>query len=251
MWAALALFSFAASFPPEEVTRQPLPEPIFLSSPTRIDSTRAGTFEIDLLGGAFIAPPDAGAGFGALELEFRATQRFGFALDLAVGRDLSAQMTSFDGRLSGAYTLLADFARELFVALVGSVRVPFDPPAFKDPRLFTLPLSLGLEGAARIGMVSVRGELDLGGGEAIAELPFRAAITGLIEVGTFGFLGVGVLRDWAAPEPAAVAGEVDLYGAFLGVPFSLGADLSFRPTAPSGSRERSPALITRLSVLLD
>jgi hypothetical protein len=73
----------------------------------------------------------------------------------------------------------------------------------------------------------------------------------LIEVWTFGFLGVGVVRDWSVAEPAAVNGELDLYGAFLDVPFSLGASVSFRPTAPSGSRERSPALISRLSVLLD
>src|SRR4051812_42505740 len=87
--------------------RHPMPEPLLAESVTDIDSSEAGELELDV-SAARTSP--GRTWLAAAEVEWRALERLGLALEVGAGLDAAARSEDpMSVRLAAAFVLLHDF----------------------------------------------------------------------------------------------------------------------------------------------
>ncbi len=208
--------------------RARIPEPLLLDSTTDIDSDETGEVEIDLVG------TSGRHGSGAtVEAEWRATRQLGLSLQVGTTREPGGE--DLDASAAVAWALYHQYALDLHVQAFGRVRLPFTAErqtAALDPADPVLPISAGVQGAIRRGLVTVRSELAVeAGGNGAHRLSVRGA-TALLMGGSLGFAGVELLGDLASSAPWTLAAEASLDISRGLLPLRLGVAVPWRLQSP-------------------
>ncbi len=237
------------------VLRAKMPEPLLTESITDLDGTHAGEVEIDLNGAASRRTSAPRQWQSSVEIEWRALERLGLALDLGVGGVLdaaSSPVVSF--RPAASWVLLHSQPLDFHLMAEASGRILQD--ATNDPQEpgeGTSLVSGGLRAGIRRGWLTVRTFLGAGaGGRSARSVPLRAQAAVLAEFGRdgrLGFAGFEMDADWSRPEPVTVAPNFVLHGAPVHVPFDLGIAAPWTPRSRYGNA--SIGLLVRVIVELD
>src|SRR6267378_2224151 len=192
--------------------RAKMPEPLLTESITDLDDERAGEVEVDVNGSAFRRTSAVRQWQSSVEVEWRALERLGLALDLGVGRALG-QATSPVMSVRPAASCVLTHSQPLDFHLMAEVsaRVSHDATEdVQDPGDGALPLSGGIRFGIRHGLLTVRTFLGAGaGGHSAHAVPLRAQAAVLAEFGREGRLGfAGFEMDYGlGPPHAADAGR--------------------------------------------
>jgi hypothetical protein len=225
--AVAAVMHPATTVADDAPERRRMGEPLLVESTTDIDAEESGEVEVDVLAG------HTGRGFAAsAEVEWRATTRLGLAAEVDGGSEVTDNVNA---RAAVAWAILHDYERDLHAQAFLRVRLPFDfeRAAPLDPVDSALPLTAGVHGAFRHGMVNVRGEFGVEAGPGgPSPVSVRGAAALLLD-GSIGFVGVDVMGDLARPSPWAIAPEAVLASTGLGLPLRVGVAL---PVTLSASR---------------
>ncbi len=240
----LAAFLCVVALPAAAMERNqpPMPEPLITESITDIDGIEAGELELDVTGLLLRAPSAGSTAWAAsLEVEWRATDRLGLALESALGLENGTSETGslLDVRAGISYVLLHDLAYDFHLQLEGKVRVLGDTPetvAGVDPGEPLMRTAFGLRVGWRTGAWTLRAGMGAQAfGDSAHALPVWATLAGLVGLGPggrFGFAGVDVASDWARRAPITVAPTVVAYvGPRFAAPLRFG--LAF-PWSPGG-----------------
>jgi hypothetical protein len=259
--ARIALL-LAALGPPvraEEETTLPsplrgkMPEPLLTESITDLDGTRAGDVEIDVSTSALRRETGAGQWQSSVEVEWRALERLGLALDLAVGRALDSA-TVISVRPAASWVLMHSQSLDCHLMAELSGRISSEGTEdVQDPGEGALPLSGGLRFGIRNGWLTVRTFLGAGAGSHSAHaVPLRAQAAVLAEFGRegrLGFAGFEADTDWARRTPLTLAANLILRGGTVHVPFDLGIAVPWTPQSRYG--DASVGVLVRLILEID
>ncbi len=262
--AARIALLLAALGPPlraEEETTLPsllrgkMPEPLLTESITDLDGTRAGEVEIDVTASALHRETGAGQWQSSVEVEWRALERLGLALDLGVGRALdSAMSTVISVRPAASWVLIHSQPLDCHLMAELSGRISRDGTEdVQDPGEGAMPLSGGLRFGIRNGWLTARTFLGAGAGNHSAHaVPLRAQAAVLAEFGRkgrLGFAGFEVDTDWARHTPLTLAADLVLRGGTFHVPFDLGIAVPWTPQSQYG--DASVGVLVRFILEID
>ena len=235
--------------------RAKMPEPLLTESITDLDDERAGEVEVDVNGSAFRRTSAVRQWQSSVEVEWRALERLGLALDLGVGRALG-QATSpvMSVRPAASWVLTHSQPLDFHLMAEVSARISHDATEdVQDPGDGALPLSGGIRFGIRHGLLTVRTFLGAsGGGHSAHAVPLRAQAAVLAEFGRegrLGFAGFEMDTDWARRTPLTLAGNLILRGAHLQVPFDLGIAVPWTPH--SQYADASVGILVRLIFEID
>jgi hypothetical protein len=258
---ALLLAAFGLPVRAEEETTLPstlrgkMPEPLLTESITDLDGTRAGEVEIDVSASALHRETGAGQWQSSVEVEWRALERLGFALDLGVGRAFdSARSTVVSVRPAASWVLMHAQPLDCHLMAELSGRVSRDDNEdLQDPGEGALPVSGGLRFGIRTGWLTARTFLGAGAGSHSAHaVPLRAQAAVLAELGPkgrLGFAGFEVDADWARRTPVTLAANLILRGGTVHVPLDLGIAVPWTPQSRYG--DASVGVLVRLILEID
>src|SRR6266851_5717317 len=194
-------------------------------------------------------------GSEAVEVEWRALERLGLALDLGVGRVLDgAASPVMSVRPAASWVLMHSQPLDFHLMAEVSARISQDATEdVWDPGEGALPLSGGFRFGIRHGWLTVRTFLGAGAGSHSAHaVPLRAQAAVLAEFGRegrLGFAGFEMDTDWARRTPLTLAANLILRGAHLHLPFDLGIALPWTPQSRYG--DASLGVLVRLILEID
>jgi len=258
---ALLLAAFVLPVRGEEQTTLPnpsrarMPEPLLTESITDLDGTRAGELEIDVSGSVLRRSTGTGQWQSSVEVEWRALERLGLALDLGVGRVLdSATSPVLSVRPAASWVLTHSQPLDWHLMAEVSARISGDSAEdVQDPGEPAMPLSGGLRFGIRSGWLTLRTFLGAGAGSHSAHaVPLRAQAAVLAEFGGKGrpgFAGFEMDSDWARRTPLTLAANLILRGDPLHVPFDLGIAVPWTPQSRYG--DASIGVLVRFILELD
>ena len=235
--------------------RARMPEPLLTESITDLDGALAGEVEIDVSASVLRGTTGPGQWQSSVEVEWRALERLGLALELGVGRVLdSAMSTVISVRPAASWVLMHSQPLDCHLMAELSGRISRDGTEdLQDPGEGALPLSGGLRFGIRNGWLTVRTFLGAGAGSHSAHaVPLRAQAAVLAELGgkgRLGFAGFEVDTDWARRTPLTVAANLILRGGTLHVPFDLGIAVPWTPQSRYG--DGSVGVLVRLILEFD
>ncbi len=235
--------------------RAKMPEPLLTESITDLDGERAGEVEVDVNGSAFRRTSAVRQWQSSVEVEWRALERLGLALDLGVGRILDgATSPVMSVRPAASWVLTHSQPLDFHLMAEVSARISHDATEdVQDPGDGALPLSGGVRFGIRHGWLTVRTFLGAGaGGHSAHAVPLRAQAAVLAEFGRegrLGFAGFEMDTDWARRTPLTLAGNLILRGAYLHVPFDLGIAVPWTPH--SQYADASVGMLVRLIFEID
>src|SRR5579863_415790 len=232
----ILLLLLAAEAPPE---RPPIPEPILMETITDIDAPEAGEIEVEF-NSSYLRSRRGGAYELELgpEIEWLSTNRLGTMLELFGGREAAADAPSANrfGATAGlSWKLLHAFDHDFHLQAEVRGRYPADLST-ADPGESSLPLSIDLLSALRLGRWTIRNSIGVSVGHAPAHVPLRGSAVLLSGFGGSqrnGFWGFEATADGAKVAPFALALDLvpDLTPA--GLPFRIGLVGSYSFGAPA------------------
>ena len=235
--------------------RARMPEPLLTESITDLDGAVTGEVEIDVGASALRRANGPGQWQSSVEVEWRALERLGLALELGVGRVLdSARSPAISVRPAASWVLIHSQPLDCHLMAEVSARISGDATEdVQDPGEAAMPLSGGLRFGIRNGWLTVRTFLGAGAGSHSAHaVPLRAQAAVLAELGgkgRLGFAGFEVDTDWARRTPLTVAANLILRGGTLQVPFDLGIAVPWTPQSRYG--DGSIGVLVRLILEFD
>ena len=216
-----------------------LPEPVLAETITDIDGAEAGEVEFDAVVSTARSRRHERSWQSALEVEWRATERLGLALQGGAA-GTSREGNAGPGMRAGAsWMVLRDFARDLYLQAELNVRIVDGARGLADVDVSdaALPISFGLRWGIRLAPLTLRAGL---GGQVdpqrAHDRPFWQSIAILLAPGSdarIGFTGIEILADWAYEHPLAIAPDLQLDGARYGLPIRLGLAVPWKPRAAS------------------
>ncbi len=235
--------------------RAKMPEPLLTESITDLDGSGAGEVEVDVNGSALRRTTAVRQWQSSVEVEWRALERLGLALDLGVGRVLDgATSPVLSVRPAASWVLTHSQPLDFHLMAEVSARISRDATEdVQDPGDGALPFSGGFRFGIRHGWLTIRTFLGAGaGGHSAHAVPLRAQAAVLAEFGRegrLGFAGFEMDSDWARRTPLTLAANLVLRGAHLHVPFDLGIALPWTPQSRYG--DASVGVLVRLIVEID
>jgi hypothetical protein len=241
-----------------EAGRGRMPEPLLGESLTDLDGREAGELELDVTGLGLRRSGGGALWRGALEAEWRATERFGLGLDVGLASPGGAvAATALSLRAAASFSLFHGVEQDAHLQLEASAELfDRDDAQLIDPGESALPFAAGLRAGWRSasGLWTLRGYLGGSAGGTSAHLvPVRAQAALLLALLTGGrspgFLGVELDGDWGRRAPVLIAPNVVLDGAPIGVRAKVGIAAPWSPQARAG--EAALGLLVRLIVELD
>jgi len=236
--------------------RAKMPEPLLTESITDLDGSEAGEVEVDVNGSVLRRTTTGVRQWqSSVEVEWRALERLGLALDLGVGRVLDgAASPVMSVRPAASWVLMHSQPLDFHLMAEVSARISQDATEeVQDPGDGALPLSGGFRFGIRHGWLTVRTFLGAGAGSHSAHaVPLRAQAAVLAEFGRegrLGFAGFEMDTDWARRTPLTLAANLILRGAHLHLPFDLGIALPWTPQSRYG--DASVGVLVRLILEID
>ncbi len=252
--AALADVPTAGANRAPTAVRTKLPEPLLSESITDLDGAEAGEIELDATGVSSFRRSTSGAWQSSVEIEWRALERLGLALELGLGGTIgSASSTVFAVRPAASFVIGHWPPLDFHLMAEVSANPLRDDAAENDPGEAAMPVSGGLRAGLRVERFTLRGFVGAGVGAASVHLvPLHLQGAVLYEFGAgsgLGFAGIEADSDWARRTQVTLAPNLVIRGGRLHLPIDVGLAMPW--TIAARSSERSLGVLLRLMLEFD